>query len=63
MTMIMTMIIFFLFSFILFFLTVNLVQNDNILFDQNLQIEITIYNSLEKQIINKVGLETTIKTK
>ncbi len=27
-------------------------DNDNILFDHNLQIEITIYNSLEKQIIN-----------
>ncbi len=27
-------------------------DNDNILFDDNLQIEITIYNSLENQIIN-----------
>ncbi len=27
-------------------------DNDNILFDHNLQIEITIYNSLENQIIN-----------
>ncbi len=37
-------------------------DKDNILFDHNLQIEITIYNSLENQIINS-GLETTIKTK
>ncbi len=29
-------------------------DNDNILFDHNLQIEITIYNSLENQIINKL---------
>ncbi len=27
-------------------------DNDNILFDHNLQIEITIYNNLENQIIN-----------
>ncbi len=27
-------------------------DNDNILFDHNLQIEVTIYNSLENQIIN-----------
>ncbi len=27
-------------------------DNDNILFGHNLQIEITIYNSLENQIIN-----------
>ncbi len=27
-------------------------DNDNILFEHNLQIEITIYNSLENQIIN-----------
>ncbi len=30
-------------------------DNDNILFDHNLQIEITIYNSLENQIINWPG--------
>ncbi len=29
-------------------------DNDNILFDHNLQIEITIYNSLENQIIYKL---------
>ncbi len=29
-------------------------DNDNILFDHNLQIEITIYSSLENQIINKL---------
>ncbi len=28
-------------------------DNDNILFDHNLQIEITIYNSLENQIVHK----------
>ncbi len=27
-------------------------HNDNILFDHNVQIEITIFNSLENQIIN-----------
>ncbi len=30
-------------------------DNDNILFDHNVQIEITIFNSLEKQIINLSG--------
>ncbi len=30
-------------------------DNDNILFDQNVQIEIIIYNSLENQIINWSG--------
>ncbi len=35
-------------------------NNDNILFDNNAEIEITIYYILENQIIN--GLETTIKT-
>ncbi len=30
-------------------------DNDNILFDHNLQIEITIFNSLEKPIINWAG--------
>ncbi len=29
-------------------------DNDNILFEHNLQIEVTIYNSLETQIINKL---------
>ncbi len=29
-------------------------DNDNILFDHNLQIEVTIYNSLENQTINKL---------
>ncbi len=29
-------------------------DNDNILFDYNLLIEITIYNSLENQIMNKL---------
>ncbi len=29
-------------------------DNDNILFYHNLQIEITIYNTLENQIINKL---------
>ncbi len=29
-----------------------MMDNDNILFDDNLQIEITFYNSLENQIIN-----------
>ncbi len=38
-------------------------DNNNILFDHNLQIEITIYNSLDNQIINTIGLENTIKTK
>ncbi len=30
-------------------------DNDNILFDHNLQIEITIYNSLENQQVNWSG--------
>ncbi len=30
-------------------------DNDNILFDHNVQIEITIFNSLENQIINWSG--------
>ncbi len=30
-------------------------DNDNILFDHNVQIEITIFNSLENQIINLSG--------
>ncbi len=30
-------------------------DNDNILFDHNVQIEITIYNCLENQIINWSG--------
>ncbi len=30
-------------------------DNDNILFDHNVQIEIKIYNSLENQIINLSG--------
>ncbi len=30
-------------------------DNDNILFDYNVQIEITIFNSLENQIINWFG--------
>ncbi len=29
-------------------------DNDDIIFDHNLQIEITIYNNLETQIINKL---------
>ncbi len=29
-------------------------DNDNIIFDYNLQIKITIYNTLENQIINKL---------
>ncbi len=36
-------------------------DNDNILFDHNIQIEIIMYNSLENQIINWSG-DTTIKT-
>ncbi len=30
-------------------------DNDNILFDHNIQIEITMYNSLENQIIDWSG--------
>ncbi len=30
-------------------------DNDNILFDHNVQIEITIFNSLENQVINWSG--------
>ncbi len=30
-------------------------DNDNLLFDHNIQIEIIIYNSLENQIINWSG--------
>ncbi len=30
-------------------------DNDNILFDHNVQIEVTIFNSLENQIINWSG--------
>ncbi len=39
------------------YISLNIIENndnDNILFNHNLQIEITIYNSLENQIINKL---------
>ncbi len=36
-------------------MTMTMNDNDNILFDHNIQIEIIIYNSLENQIIDWSG--------